>query len=185
MVRAYIREETDWDLNLDCLTAAYRATPCVSTSLSPNLLMLGREVRQPVDILYTQPGISELNPGVYLQNMREKLNKAHQIARKYLLHTANYHKCRYDQKASMTPYHPGDLVLYLHEQRKEGECYKLQPMYHGPYVVLQKVNDLVYRIQMNGEGKMKVVNYNKLKPYKGNNKPKWCPVAVKKFQNQI
>ncbi|KAK3098081.1 hypothetical protein FSP39_015944 [Pinctada imbricata] len=123
-----------------------------------------------------------ISKGSYLQDLREKLNKAHVIARKHLQQSANYHKCRYDQKASITPYHPGDYVLYLHEERKEGECSKLHPLYHGPFVVVQRINDLVYRVQMDSQGKMKVVNYNKLKPYKGEKPPKWGPLAVKKFQ---
>ncbi|KAK3085543.1 hypothetical protein FSP39_005031 [Pinctada imbricata] len=186
MIRAYIREEeTEWDLNLDCLAAAYRATPCASTGLSPNFLMLGREVCLPVDIIFGQPKSYEGNiitKGSYLQELREKMNKAHAIARKHLQQSANYHKCRYDQKASISPYNPGDYVLYLHEERKEGECSKLHPLYHGPFVVVQRINDLVYRIQMDSQGKMKVVNYNKLKPYKGEKLPKWGQSAVKKFQ---
>lgn len=84
--------------------------------------MLGHEVRLPVDIIYGQPKTSKSNPGEYLQNMREKLDKAHIIARKHLLHAANYHKCRYDLKASMNPYCPGDFVLYLHEERREANA---------------------------------------------------------------
>ncbi|KAK3108183.1 hypothetical protein FSP39_002802 [Pinctada imbricata] len=120
--------------------------------------------------------------GSNLQELREKMNKAHAIARKNLQQSANYHKCRYDQKASISPYNLGDYVLYLHEERKEGECSKLHPLYHGPFVVVQRINDLVYRIQMDSQGKMKVVNYNKLKPYKGEKPPKWGQSAVKKFQ---
>ena len=46
MIKCYIRnEQTNWDRNLGCLAAAYRSTPQESTNLTPNLLMLGREVR--------------------------------------------------------------------------------------------------------------------------------------------
>lgn len=38
MMKAYLTgEQTDWDLHLGCLTAAYRATPQESTKLTPNL----------------------------------------------------------------------------------------------------------------------------------------------------
>ncbi|CAC5370409.1 unnamed protein product [Mytilus coruscus] len=43
MIRAYLKgEQTDWDINLGCLAAAYRATPHESTGLTPNVLMLGK-----------------------------------------------------------------------------------------------------------------------------------------------
>lgn len=56
MIKSYIRgEQRDWDLYLGCLSGAYRATQHESTGLTPNLLMLGREVRLPSDV--TQGGL--------------------------------------------------------------------------------------------------------------------------------
>ncbi len=53
MIKAYLRgEQSDWDLNLGCLAAAYRATPHSSTGLTPNLVMLGRQVRLPVELMF-------------------------------------------------------------------------------------------------------------------------------------
>ena len=53
MIRAYLRDEqTDWDLYLGCLAGAYRATPCESTKLTPNLMAIGREVRLPVELIF-------------------------------------------------------------------------------------------------------------------------------------
>jgi hypothetical protein len=54
MIKAYIKDEqTDWDLYLGCLAVAYRATMQESTELTPNLLMLGREVRLPGQLMLT------------------------------------------------------------------------------------------------------------------------------------
>ena len=44
MIRAYLKgEQSEWDLHLGCLTTAFRSSE--STGLTPNMLMLGREVR--------------------------------------------------------------------------------------------------------------------------------------------
>ena len=52
MVKSYLKgEQENWDLNLGCLAAAYRATPQESTGLTPNLLLLGREVRLPAELM--------------------------------------------------------------------------------------------------------------------------------------
>jgi hypothetical protein len=51
MIRSYLcGEQTNWDLNLGFLAGAYRASPNETTGLSPNLLMLGREVLMPYDL---------------------------------------------------------------------------------------------------------------------------------------
>ncbi|CAG2221822.1 unnamed protein product [Mytilus edulis] len=53
MIKSYLRgEQTNWDMNLGCLAGAYRASPNESTCLTPNILMLGREVRLPYDLLH-------------------------------------------------------------------------------------------------------------------------------------
>ncbi|KAK3099869.1 hypothetical protein FSP39_010951 [Pinctada imbricata] len=186
MIRTFLNdEEENWDLNLDCLAAAYRSTPSESTSLTPNLLMLGREVRSPVEILY---GIADAtvkkndSEGEYGIKLRETLERAHMIARKFTEKKSEYHKYRYDQRSQLNNYQVGDQVLYLHEEKKAGVCSKLQPLYHGPYVVEQKINDLVFKIMMNPQGSAKIVHHDKLKPYKGSKEVKWIKNMIKKLK---
>ena len=48
MVRAFLKgEQRQWDLHLGVLAGAYRATPNETTGLTPNLVMLGRELHLP------------------------------------------------------------------------------------------------------------------------------------------
>lgn len=44
-------EQKGWDAHLCYVMAAYRATQHVGTGCSPNLLMLGREVDCPIDLM--------------------------------------------------------------------------------------------------------------------------------------
>lgn len=77
----------DWDLNLPMLAAAYRASPNASTGLTPNLLMLGKEVRLPAELMF---GSSTTNSehitsyGEYVDQLKSRLQKSHNVARKYL-----------------------------------------------------------------------------------------------------
>ena len=51
MISAYVsKHQRDWDENLNLLTAAYRSTVHDTTGLSPNYLMLGREVKTPLEV---------------------------------------------------------------------------------------------------------------------------------------
>ena len=53
MIKAYLKgQDREWDRNLGCLAAAYRSSQHESTGVSPNLLMLGREVRIPAEIMF-------------------------------------------------------------------------------------------------------------------------------------
>lgn len=178
MIKAYLKDEqTDWDLHLGCLAGAYRATVHESTGLSPNLLMLGREVRMPAEVVYSS-GVRDSketvsNYGSYVDSLRSKLQLAHAVARKHLSASATRQKQKYDVKTCLNVYKPGDPVWLLMENRKLNVCPKLQPSYEGPHVIVAKLNDIDYVLQKEYKGKQIVVNHNKLKPYHGENPPVW------------
>jgi hypothetical protein len=132
MIKSYLYgEQTNWDLNLDCLAGAYRASPNETIGLSPNLLMLRREALMPYDL--TKEGSSvifypkETTCGAHGEQIRERIQKAHEIASKNLARSAKRRKDFYDIKYKCKK--EADKVWVRNENRKEGECPKLQPLY--------------------------------------------------------
>jgi hypothetical protein len=53
MLKAYISDQTEWDLPLGCIAGAYWATPHEATKMTPNLLALGHEVRLPSELVFS------------------------------------------------------------------------------------------------------------------------------------
>jgi len=90
----------------------------------------------------------------------------------------------YDAWVYLKNYQPGDAVWYLHEQRKECVCTKLQPLYMGSCVFLKKYNALVYCVQLSKGGPIKVLNHDKLKPYLGQHYPKWGQRAISIYRRK-
>ena len=138
MVRAYLRgEQRNWDLYLSFLASAYRSTPNESTGFTPNFLMLGREVRSPVEVMLgTHKTIESISYGGYVTIIRNKMCKAHEVCRNHLSLAAKRRKTRYDVKQNLKRYQPGDAVWLRNEKRLEGVCPKLQPAFEGPFVVV-------------------------------------------------
>ena len=125
MVKAYLcGEQRDWDLHLGCLAGAYRATPNESTKLSPNLLTIGREVRLPAELVFssknTCDGLDITSYGEYVDQLRQKMQYAHEVARKHLSSSAKRSKEIYDTKVSVNQYQVGDVVWLLQEARHVG-----------------------------------------------------------------
>lgn len=185
MIKSYLKgEQTNWDLNLGCLAGAYRASPHETTGLTPNLLMLGREVRFPSCI--TKDGEEFIlkdetcSPGEHALKIRERMHRAHEVARKHLEVKAKRRKDHYDVKANLNRYKKWDKVLMKNETRVEGVTPKFQILYTGPHLVLNRLNDLDYELVLDEKGTTKVINHNKLKPYTGSNVPKW----MKKVESQ-
>ena len=89
MIKAYLKgQQREWDRNLGCLAAAYRATPHESTGMTPNLLMLGREVRLPAEVIVgsstCHPGEEVALYGHYVNQLCDRLQSAYDVARNHL-----------------------------------------------------------------------------------------------------
>ena len=170
MIKAYLRgEQTDWDRYLGCLAGAYRATIQESTGLTPNLLMLGREVRLPAEVMFgSVDTTSEVaSYGEYVEKLRVHMRHAHDIARKHLHASTKRQKDNYDANAKLEVHETGSLVWYQTEAGQLQVAPKLRRPFQGPYLVLHQFSELLYLIQLDAKGTRKVVHHNRLRPYLG------------------
>ena len=76
-------------------------------------------------------------------------------------------KVKYDRTVSANGFHEGQRVLLYNPKRKKGVCPKLPTNWDGPYKVIKRLNDVVYRIQKHSspKSKMKVVHVERLTRY--------------------
>ena len=131
---------------------AYRTTPHERRGLSPNLLMLGREINLPVDIKMGRPAPKEeVDEHEYAAELRGRLGDAYTHTCANLGQAAERQKLYYDVKASGGRYKPGDAVWLLKKDRQKGVCPKLQKKWKGPAVVEDCVNYVTYRLRISPE----------------------------------
>ncbi|KAJ4449524.1 hypothetical protein ANN_00925 [Periplaneta americana] len=71
-------------------------------------------------------------------------------------------KVRYDRLSNSAGLQEGDLVWLNPPTRAKGKSPKLQRSWDGPYRVVSRINDVVYRIQRQPRGKMMVVHLDRL-----------------------
>jgi hypothetical protein len=107
--------------------------------------------------------------------MQEKVEQVHNFAREHIKMMSDKMKHRHDPSVANEGRYlqQGDAVWFHNPQRKKGLTPKLQRPWQGPYVITKKINDLVYRIQLNPKSKPKVVHRNRLWLYTGTNAPTW------------
>ena len=126
------KSQTDWDEHLALLAMAYRSAEHETTRETPNTMMLGREVRMPVDLLVGSAPEPHTTPCEYAQNLQEKLRLAHQVAREASSKQMRAQKKHYDRDAKRVIYHRGDVVWLHSKARKKGICPKLSVSWTGP-----------------------------------------------------
>jgi hypothetical protein len=76
-------------------------------------------------------------------------------------------KTRYDKLANCAGYQEGDRVWLYRPTRTKRRSPKLQSSWEGPYKIIKRINDVVYRIQRSPSSMMMVVHLNRLAPYRG------------------
>ncbi|KAK3742155.1 hypothetical protein QZH41_007827 [Actinostola sp. cb2023] len=169
--------QRDWDEHLPLLMMAYRTSIHETTGCTPSMMMLGREAEVPLDLVMGSPQPTEdvADASEYAQRLRQRMETVHNFAREHLNHQTERQKRYYDHRGvHHNSFNRGDPVWLHNPKRKKGRCPKLQnDVYEGPFLVIDRLDDLTYRIQKAPKAKAKVVHHNRLKPYEGDNVPDW------------
>jgi len=159
--------QKDWDQHIPSFLLAYRSAIHDTTGFTPARVLFGRELRLPCDLKFGTPNEEHVEINDYIDELKEKLLSIHDLTRKKIRLASDRMKARYDLKANSAGFHPGERVWLYNPQRKKGRSPKLAQEWEGPYTILSRLNDVVYRIQRNPRCKMKVVHLDRLKKYQG------------------
>ena len=96
----------------------------------------------------------------FTQELKNRLNQVHEVVRENLEIASDRMKARYDICADDSKFEPQDKVWFYNPQRKKGKNPKLQCKWEGPWIIVKRINDVIYRIQR--DRKFKVVHRNRL-----------------------
>ncbi|XP_041457543.1 stress response protein NST1-like [Lytechinus variegatus] len=149
-------EQKDWDERIPFAMLAYRSAVQESTGESPAMMMLGREISLPVDLLLPSPTPANEEESDYVSDVREKLHEVHEGAREKLGIAAERQAKSYDRNIIQRSFTTGDWVWLFDASRKKGVCPKLSMKWKGPFMVVTKLSDVVYRIQESSRSKPKI-----------------------------
>lgn len=171
-------EQKDWDEKIPFAMLAYRSAVQESTGESPAMMMLGREITLPVDLILPSPEL-EIQEQEYVSDIRENIQQAHENAREKLGVAAERQARCYDRNTTKQSFIVGDWAWLYDASRKRGVCPKLTMKWKGPFMVVAKLSDVVYRIQQSAKGKPKVVHIDRLKAYSGPQLRNWLDNPIR------
>ena len=134
----------------------------------------------PLDVIVGSPEERTRTTGAldYVDSLRERLARAHEFARQHLRKAQSYQKQQYDRRAQGAGFEPGQAVWLFTPKKKVGRTPKLQRWWEGPFAVLQRINDVTYKIQRTARAKPQIVHRNRLKSYKGDVQLEWWERAA-------
>ncbi len=143
----------------------YNTSVHPTTGETPFYLMFGRQVRMPVDIMYGTPTPQATTVSQYVAELRSHLEIAYQHVRERMGRKLQRQKELYDRKAHGDPFEPGDLVWLHSPAVPRGQSKKLHRPWTGPFRIVRKLSDAVYRVQNTQARRQRmVVHFDRLKP---------------------
>ncbi|KAJ8946776.1 hypothetical protein NQ318_018985 [Aromia moschata] len=128
---------------------AYRSSVHETTGQTPASIVMGRELRLPCDLKFVCTPGDDVAGEDYVSTLRQRMDDIHERVRSNIQGASDRMKETYDINANDGRYQPGNQ--------------------EGPYEVVTRINDVVYRIQKLPRGKPRVVHFNRLAPFAGSN----------------
>ena len=119
----------------------------------------------------------------YGKQLREILEDVHEKVRKNLLSAGAAMKRRYDKSADIDGFQPGDAVWLYNPRVKKTLSPKLSRPWEGPYRVMERLTDVVYRIQRSPKSKPRVVNRFRLWRVSGELPDDWWEATARTIPN--
>ncbi|KAM0735227.1 Retrovirus-related Pol polyprotein from transposon 412 [Formica fusca] len=138
----------------------YNTTPHTATGYTPFELVYGHQADLPTSL--TRPPKPTYNYDDYAQELKEKLRATNQLAKEHIKEKFKAKK-QYDKSTREIKFKVGDKVLVHDETLRRGRSKKLESLWTGPYVIIEKNSDVNYTIK---KGRKAVrMHINKLKPF--------------------
>ena len=160
-------KKSNWKAYIGPLVHAYNATKHDTTGFSPFYLMFGREPNLPVDLVFGLGSAEKTRSlSTYVQNLKERLKSAYDIANTATKFSQSRHKALYDSKTKGVTLGTGDRVL-VKVVAFDGKHKIADRWEDHPYIVLSQPNpDIpVYKVSReDGEGRCKTLHRNLLLP---------------------
>ena len=102
------------------LLLSYRSAVHEATGFTPSMLMNGRELTLPVDLMYGRSDEEYTGQSQYVCDRQRRLEAVHSFAHSTASLHHNRSKRRYDLRANTSRFEPGDRVWMANPQRMKG-----------------------------------------------------------------
>ena len=174
MIRCHLIEtfasQNQWDERLQLHMGALRCTENRSTGFTPNMLMLGREVRQPLELMTGVEFESE-SCHEFVRKTEERMREIHQLTRETLKEQQRRQKQDYEFRVFEARYEVGDAVFLANSASKVGQSKKLAALWNGPFIVTKVISPILYEIS--SAKKSMVVHHDRMRKCQDTSLPIW------------
>jgi len=164
-------DQSNWDELIDPVLFTYRVTLNRMLEDSPFFLIYGRDAQLPQDNkLPVSNDDKRLNKDDMIDGYKAKqletLRAAYEKLNLHKEKEQRVYKAHYDKTHKDVKFNVHDHVMLYTERTQVGLSKKFLPRWDGPYLIIQAVGPVNYRIESLDKKKTHLVHVNRLKIYK-------------------
>jgi len=165
MLKHYVNHyHTNWDTMIPFVLFAFRNSVHSSTLETPFYLLHGRDPNLPLDVLLKTPSKYESDSDDYKTQMLFKMNSAFYLAKSNLIEARARQKRQFDKRACLKKFNVGDKVYVTTVVIKPEQSPKFTSKFHGPYRIIDKVSNVLYKLDFKDSRAHPLIHVNRLKP---------------------
>lgn len=163
-LRHFANENADnWDEFVKLACYSYNTSKHSSLGYTPFELMMCRDPNVPSSFTRVKENEIFYSYDDFVATTRQNMRQCFEIARQKLDLSKAKNKKIYDKKLNVKDFNVGEQVLMLSEGSRQGRSKAFGPRWLGPYVVLEKIGEVNYKIKKSRTEM--VVHGDKLKAY--------------------
>ena len=157
-----------WDRLIGLCALAYNNTKHQSTGIAPAKLVYGRLLSLAIDLVAPVANkekwvVESCSRDEYVLKLQAALHDINEKARQNLKNAKLKQSKYYNSNLAFHQYEKGDVVYYHYPVKNKKTSKENYLPWKGPFYVVQKISDCLYRIQRGPNKPSQVVHHNKLK----------------------
>ena len=158
--------QRDWSYYVKYICFSYNNTVCRSTGFTPFMVQTGRMANWRVDVLLGDANRGDLNVGEYTREVVARTQYVQQLVREELDATNKVMSEWYNKAVRVASFEVGDRVRVFNPRRFPQRSPKWQLFYSTVATVEEKVNESLYLVKFDRNGKRAAVHVDKLKLFR-------------------
>ena len=128
------------------------------------MLLFGREVSTPLDLMYELPELIKPVPNNHwVWELRDKIESAHNLVRQNTQQAMHRQKRLRDTRISYDQFKVGDQVFVYFPVKKIGTSSKLTPFWKGPFQITGKLSDILYKVNCGQNRTDQIIHCDRIK----------------------
>lgn len=108
-------------------------------------------------------GIKPVPANMWVWELRERIEEAHTLVRKYSEGSILRQKTYHDKRASWEHFEAYDIVYVFFPQKKKGCTPKFTSFWRGPFNILGKLSEVLYEVDCGRNNEPQIIHCDRLK----------------------